>query len=128
MKTHSCQDSKTSVCYNTFMILIITKKATEEELKKMAQDFDGYIKIVVDIERKVLAGGGKKHVDLEQLLLENGSRQENLWGGGLDLEYEEIDYNSMINIRPSQQNLSREIMSLEIRNKVDEIIHVLLLY
>ena len=108
------------------MILIITKKATTEELKKMAEDFDGYIKIVVDTKKEILAGGGKKHVDLEQLLLENGSLQENLWGGGLDLENREIDYNSMINIRPSQQNLSRDIMSFKIRKIFDKVVNMLL--
>ncbi|MBI4038879.1 hypothetical protein HY384_02880 [Candidatus Daviesbacteria bacterium] len=102
------------------MILIIRKKATEEELQKMAEDFSGYIKVVVDIERGILAGGGKRHVDAEQLLLKEGSKQDNLWGGGLDLETKEVDYNSMINIRPILGNMSRDIMSQEIREKFDK--------
>lgn len=109
------------------MILIITKKATEEEKKKMAEDFSGFIKVVVDIEKEILTGGGKRHVEGEQKLLEKGCKQENLWGGGLDLETGEIDYNSMINIRPSQHNLSRDIMSQEVRNKFDQIVKNLLL-
>lgn len=108
------------------MILVITKKATSEELKQMAEDLHGYIKVVVDIERGILAGGGKKHMDTEQVLLENGSKQENLWGGGLDLESSEIDYNSMINIRPSQKNFSRDIMSESIRAEFDTIVKNLL--
>lgn len=108
------------------MILVITKKATGEELQKMAEDLDGYVKIVVDIDREILTGGGKKHVDGEQILLKEGSHQDNLWGGGLDLETREIDYNSMINIRPSQNNLSRDIMSKEIRDKFDKIVNNLL--
>lgn len=108
------------------MILVITKKATQEELQQMAEDFGGYIKVVIDIKRGVLAGGGKRHVEDEQKLLEFGSKQENLWGGGLDLESREIDYNSMINIRPSQNNLSRDIMSQEVRAKFDSIIKKLL--
>lgn len=88
----------------------------------MAEDFGGdFIKVVVDIERKILAGGGARHVDAKQLLLRDGSKQESLWGGGIDLESGEIDYNSMINIRPGQNNLSRDIMSQEIRNKLDVI-------
>lgn len=104
------------------MILILDRRATEEEIQQMAEDFDGYIKVVVDIERKILAGGGKRHVDGEQLLGQIGSGQENLWGGGIDMETKEIDYNSMINIRPRQNNASRDIMSLKIREMFDKIV------
>lgn len=109
------------------MILLIRKKATENEIKKMAQDYDGYIKVVVDIKLEILAGGGERHVDGEQRLLQEGSRQENLWGGSLDVTSGEIDYNSVINLRPRQNNSSREILSLNIRNKFDNIIKNLLL-
>ncbi len=88
----------------------------------MAQDFGGYIKVVVDVSEQILAGGGKRHFDAEQILLGQGSRQENLWGGGLDLETKEIDYNSMINVRPRQQNFSRDIMSAGIRDKFDKVV------
>lgn len=108
------------------MIVIIRKKATAEELQKMAEDFGGYVKVVVDIQREILAGGGKRHVDAEQLLLAHGSKQDNLWGGGIDLESGEIDYNSMINIRPAQNNLSREIMSHVVRIPFDKIVKKLL--
>lgn len=93
----------------------------------MSEDFDGYIKLVVDIEQEILAGGGKRHVEGEQKLLSEGSKQENLWGGGLDLKSREIDYNSMINIRPSQGNTSRDIMSAEVRDRFDRIVKELLL-
>ena len=66
------------------MILLLLKKATEEEIKKTVQDFDGlYIKVVVDIEREILAAGGERHFDAEQKLLDDGSRQESLWGARL---------------------------------------------
>ena len=109
------------------MLLIIRKKSNPDEIKKMSEDFDGYIKLVVDIEQEILAGGGKRHVEGEQKLLESGSKQQNLWGGGLDLQSGEIDYNSMINIRPSQSNTSRDIMSEEVRKKFDRIVKELLL-
>lgn len=108
------------------MILVISKKATKEEIGKMAQDFEGYVKVVVDIDKEILAGGGKRHADAEQTLLENGSRQDNLWGGGLDLETKEIDYNSIINLRPTQNNPSRDILSENIRKKFDTIVKKLL--
>lgn len=108
------------------MLVIITSKADEEILKKVAEDLDGYIKVVVDIERKILTAGGKRHFEGEQKLLESGSKQENLWGGGLDLETGEIDFDSMINIRPNQGNSSREVLSQDIRDKMIETIRKLL--
>lgn len=113
--------------YNTDMVLVIAKKATDEEIKRMAEDFDGYIKVVVDVEREILAGGGERHVDCEQLLLKEGSKQADLWGGGIDLETKEIDYNSIINLRPNQDNPSRDILSGEIRQKFDKIVKELII-
>ena len=109
------------------MLMVITKKATKDEIDKMAEDLMGFIKVVVDIERGILVGGGQRHVEGEQKLLQEGSKQENLWGGGFDTETKEIDYNSMINLRPSQSNPSRDILSLEIRKIFDKIIKDLFL-
>ncbi len=110
------------------MILIIREKASENEIQKMAEDIGGYyIKLVVDIEREILTGGGERHFDGEQTLLQDGSKQENLWGGGIDVKTGEIDYNSMINLRPRQDNHSRDILSAEIRKSFDKIVKELLL-
>ena len=108
------------------MILLITSKADQETLKKVGEDFSGYIKVVVDIERRILAAGGAKHVDAEQMLLKDGSKQEDLWGGGFDVETGEIDFDSVINLRPSQDNASREVLSPQIRSNMQDIIHALL--
>lgn len=109
------------------MLLVIRKKAAPEEIKKMAQDLDGYIKVVVDVEQGILAGGGERHYEGEQKLLEEASKQSNLWGGGLDLETKAIDYDSVVNLRPNQDNPSRQILSPEIRKKFDNIVKELLL-
>lgn len=109
------------------MLIVIRKKATKEEIGKMAEDLLGFIKVVVDIENKILAGGGQRHVEGEQKLLREGSKQSNLWGGGFDTETKEIDYNSMINLRVSQDNPSRDILSSEIRKIFHEIVKDLLL-
>lgn len=109
------------------MILILTKKATVEELKKVAEDFDGYIKFVVDIEMRILTAGGEMHADGEKLLLDNGSQQKDLWGGGLDLKTGEIDFNSMINLRPNQDNASRDVLNSEIRKKMENIVRKILM-
>lgn len=104
------------------MLILIDKKATKEDIQKASEDLDGYVKFVVDIEREILTIGGARHFDGEQMLLKEGSSQSNLWGGGYDLEGELLDYESMINIRPNDNNPSREILSLEIRSKVDNIL------
>lgn len=104
------------------MILIITKKATKVELDKMAYEFGRYIKVVADIEKEILAGGAGMHFEEEALLLEYGCKQSSLWGGGIDLESGIIDYDSMINIRPNQDNPSRTIASNEIRHKFDMVV------
>lgn len=108
------------------MLMLVASRINEADLKKASEDFDGYIKVVVDIERGILVAGGKRHADGEKMMLDNDSRQSNLWGGGLDLQTNEIDYDSMINIRPNDQNPSREVLSLEIREKMEKIIRKML--
>ncbi|OGD85525.1 hypothetical protein A3B51_02795 [Candidatus Curtissbacteria bacterium RIFCSPLOWO2_01_FULL_41_18] len=108
------------------MIKIINSKATEQTLKEAAEDLEGYIKVVVDVSKEILAAGGERHVDGEQLLIKEGSKQQDLWGGGLDLETNEIDFDSMINIRPAQNNPSREVLDPQIRTKMQKLIRKLL--
>ena len=107
------------------MLLIIQKKIDQEARDKVAEDLKGYVKVVVDVKRKILSAGGEKHVDGEQMLLKNGSNQEDLWGAGLDLETNEMDFDSMINLRPTQ-NRSREILDENIREQVESITRSLL--
>jgi hypothetical protein len=109
------------------MLILISKKAAKEEIKKMSEEYDDYIKVVVDTQKEILAGGGERHFDGEQLLLNAGSKQVNLWGGGVDLASAEIDYNSIINLRPNQDNPSRDILSIEIRSRFDKVVKKLIL-
>ncbi|MDD5409079.1 MAG: DUF5674 family protein [Candidatus Omnitrophica bacterium] len=108
------------------MLLIIKQKANEDTLRIISEDLDGYIKVVVDIKRKILSAGGKLHVDGESLLLKDGSKQVDLWGAGIDLETNEIDFDSMINLRPAQANPSREVLDQSIRKDMEAIIRSLL--
>jgi len=107
------------------MLSIIRFKINQETREKVAEDLKGYIKVVVDVNRKILSAGGDKHVDGEQLLLKDGSKQEDLWGAGLDLETNEMDFDSMINLRP-EQNRSREVLDENIRQQVETITRSLL--
>ena len=108
------------------MLLIIRKKADEETVKKISEDLNGYVKVTIDVKRRILAAGGTLHVDSERLLLDDGSRQADLWGGGIDFETGEIDFDSMINIRPAQGYRVREVLDKKIREQMEEIIHRLL--
>ncbi|MDQ3098270.1 MAG: DUF5674 family protein [bacterium] len=108
------------------MLIKLESKVTEEQLKEAAIDLDGYVKFVVDLERNVMTIGGLRHVDGEQLLLDEGSKQYDLWGGGYDMQSGGIDYDSMINIRPRQDNPSRDVRSEEIRKKIDSILEAFL--
>lgn len=97
--------------------MIITKSDpfTKNEIEKLKEVFDVYIKTVIDIERKVCSAGMDRHFEGEKILLEQGSKQSDLWGGGIDLETKTIDFNSFINIRPNDKNTSNEIQDSDIR-------------
>jgi len=103
--------------------VIITKSEpfTKDELIKLKEVFDVYIKTVIDINKKVCSAGMDRHFEGEQMLLNQGSKQSDLWGGGVDLETKSIDFNSFINIRPNDNNTSNEIQDIEIRNKYGEL-------
>lgn len=97
------------------MIITKTEPYTKRELGKLREAFDVYIKTVIDIKKKICCAGMDKHFEGEKILLEQGSKQSDIWGGGVDLETKIIDFNSFINIRPSQKNPSNEILDSEIR-------------
>ncbi len=103
------------------MIITKTKPYTTEEIKKLQEQFNIYIKTVIDVRRKVCSAGCDRHFDSEKILLEQGSKQEDLWGGGIDLETMVIDCNSIINIRPNQGNTSNEIQNAKIREEFEKL-------
>ena len=108
------------------MIFIIREPATSEEIEEMLKTWEVFIKIAVDIERKVIAGGGVRHYECEQELLKDGSRQRDIWGADWSPSTQEIVFESIINIRPSQNNRSMVIRSPEIRERVTQITQQLL--
>lgn len=102
--------------------MIITKiePYTKEEISKLQEVFDVYIKTVIDINKNICSAGGDRHFESEKILLDQGSKQEHLWGGGIDLQTKTIDCNSMINIRPSA-NTSNEIQDKETRERFEQL-------
>jgi len=97
-----------------------------DELKQMATaTFGNMVKAVVDIDRDIIAVDAELHSDLEAILLDNGSKQKNIWGINLypDLRGEDfIEFDSLINIRPSQGNRSRGVEKEEVRKKIVSIV------
>jgi len=105
---------------------IITQKVTLAELNQMAAGlFENLVKAVVDIDKELLAVDAELHSDLEALLIENGSKQKDLWGINLYPQMKGddlVEFDSMINMRPSQGNRSRGVDNSEIRRKIMEIL------
>jgi hypothetical protein len=103
------------------MVITKTTPFTPEEIQLLREQFDSYIKTVIDIEKKICSAGCDRHFESEKILLDQGSKQEHIWGGGIDLETKTIDGNSFINIRPPQENISNEIQDSNIRKSFEEI-------
>lgn len=112
-------------------IRIIKDSINKAELAEIAAgQFGDFVKAVVDTEKEIMAIGGELHADEEALLLEHGSRQNNLWGINLypDKQEEEwVEFNSMINIRPSRGNWSRGVEDYETRAKINQIVKKLVI-
>lgn len=106
-------------------IKLITAKIDKEELKKLVlEGFKDMVKYTVDVKQRRIAIGGELHADGEQLLLETGSKQKDIWGANYYPGKGKngcIEYTSLINIRPSQGNNSMEIGDEELREMMQEI-------
>jgi len=112
--------------YNCRMIYILYNKVTAEQLIGMLKEYENMTKIVVDIRRRVLAGGGEMHSDCETALLEDGSEQDDLWGANWYPSEQRIAFESLINIRPRLGNRNIMIQSQELRQQVESITRVIL--
>lgn len=112
------------------MKFIKDEKISRAELKEMSKRmFGDLVKAVVDIEKELMAVDADLHADQEDFLLERGSMQENLWGiniypenNGSDM----IEFDSMINLRPSQNNRSRGVEDEKVRARIIEIVFKLI--
>lgn len=103
------------------MIITSGKPFTIQEIENLREEFDVYIKTVIDLEKKTCSAGMSRHFEGEEILLGMGSQQTNIWGGGIDLETKEIDFNSFINIRPRDNNTKNEIQSEEIKKTFQKL-------
>ena len=113
------------------MVRIVKSPITRSELQKIAElSFGDMVKAVVDVDRGTMAIAGELHSDEESVLLQDGSKQHHLWGINLypSLAGEAmIEFDSMINIRPSQGNRSRGVEDEIVRTKILQIVQRLIL-
>ena len=100
------------------MIIVLDRKITSEEFDKAREVYDDYIKTVIDIEKDILAVGGECHIDCEEKLLEIGSKQENLYGGGYRVSSREVEYMALSNYKPNLERVTYEIADKDIREKL----------
>lgn len=109
---------------------IAEHKITIDELEEMAKAmFEDLVKAVVDVKKEIMAVDAGMHIDEEQLLLENGSNQQDLWGINIypsKTGDKFIEFDSMINLRPSQGNRSRGVDNPDIREKIEKIVNKLI--
>lgn len=114
---------------NLMDIQIIRQPITRQALHEIAgQQFGDMVKAVVDVEQRIMAVGGELHSDEESVLLDQGSRQNRLWGINLYLDQPHpnwIEFDSMINVRPSQGNRSRSVERPDLREAIIAIVHQL---
>jgi hypothetical protein len=103
------------------MIYLLQEKSTVEQMQEMLREYESMVKIVVDVRRKILAGGGEMHADCETVLLEHGSEQDDLWGANWYPGEERIAFESLINIRPRLGNRGIVIQDESIRRQVEDV-------
>jgi len=92
----------------------------------MLLEYETLIKLAVDVERGILAGGGEWHADCEEALLNDGSLQECVWGADWFPETQQVGFDSLINIRPSQGNFRTELQDPELRKRIEIIVRRLM--
>ncbi len=112
-------------------IKLISQPITKTEALEIAKEF--YIEMVkgvVDIEKEIIALGGEYHIDANQILIDSGSKQNNVWGFNIYPKVEGdnwIRYTSLINIRPTVKNMSMLVEDEKIRDTMRKIIEKLII-
>lgn len=104
------------------MIHTMTERATPQQIQEMLEELETYIKLAVDVRRRIIAGGGALHADCQAALLEEGSEQVEIWGADWIPASREVRFESLINIRPKQQNRSMTIVDPALQQTIASIV------
>jgi hypothetical protein len=100
----------------------VTAPLSVQRIDNIKKKYGDYIKITADIEKNEVVIGCELHADGEKILLNNGSKQDNIWGGGLDFISREVDATAVLNLRPGLDNNSLEILDQQRRTKFLNIV------
>ncbi|HYL15000.1 MAG TPA: DUF5674 family protein [Terriglobales bacterium] len=108
---------------------VITSSISKAELSEIAKEtFEVMVKAVVDVEKRIMAVGGELHADANAVLLERGSRPQDLWGINLypGKSSDWIEYIALINLKPAAGNRSMQIKDPALRKRIEEIVSSLI--
>lgn len=105
---------------------LLRSRPTKQQVDEMLETLGTYIKLAVDIDRSILAGGGVLHADCEAVFLNDGSKQEDIWGVDWIPSTQQIRYEALISIRQRQKNPGMKILDPSVQQRVAEIVEDLL--
>ncbi len=108
------------------MIHILRALATPTQIEEMQQALSTYVKLAVNIEPGILAGGGVMHADCEATLLEDGSAQQDIWRADRNPATRQVTFEALIDIRPGQDNPALEVLDPLCRERIVHIVRHLL--
>ena len=108
------------------MIHIIRRRASKKLMKEMLEVFGTFVKLAVDVRLQILAGGGELHADCEQALLNDESEQQDIWGADWDPINQKVTFESLINLRPRQNNRKMEVQDPALRATIERVVKELL--
>ena len=97
-------------------------RATPQQIREMLETLQTYIKLAVDVHRRVIVGGGAMHADCEAALLEDGSQQGDVWGADWIPDGKKVRFESLINVRPKQGNRSMTVQDPDLRSTIESIV------
>lgn len=101
---------------------LIRRPLTKQEISTLRNRYGDYLKLTVDLENEIVVAACELHADGEEILIREGGRTENIWGGGINLEKKTIDTTAIINLRPRLNNESMEILDSKRRKKFLSIV------
>jgi len=103
-------------------MIFVDKPLTRNEIEDIKNDYGSYVKVTTDIANGWIMVGCELHADAEETFFEKGSKQDDIWGGGVNLVDKIIDTTAVLNIRPRMNNDSMELLDPVKREKYVKIV------
>ena len=103
------------------MLLVKRLNFSDKEIEKMVDDLDGYIWIVMDIKKGIVAAGDEYVVKMKNALMKQSCSIYNIFGVGFDLQTGEIDYYSPVNKKWADKESTKEAPEI-IRGRIESLV------